>query len=343
MNIVTDKWLQVEMKADKTATIKIHGVIGGGLFAEGVTDSQVEQDLQEIAKLNVKSITVDLDSLGGSVKHGMKIYNLLKENPAEIKVKITGWTASMGTVIAMASDKGKLSMVDNAFFLIHEARTISMGTQSQLYSDAKTLADINKQVVSIYANRTGVSESKIRNLMAINGGEGEFWTAKEAKQKGFIDSIYKPAVKAAAIVTDKQLENLGIYVKPKNKKMKINLKKVQDLTKDVFKAMFGKIEDENKTEEVITEAVEGSMVLVVDELQKQIDDFKAEKEKEIDALKADYDNLKTDYDKINAGNPQPKKDNDRLNDEPLSEADKAAKRLIDNLSDTEKILLTKEK
>ena len=96
-------WLNVEMKADKTAHLKIHGTIGGDWFEEGVTASQVEEDLKAISEIKANKIIVDLDSLGGSVDHGLKIYNLLKQSTASVEVKITGWTASMGTVIAMAA------------------------------------------------------------------------------------------------------------------------------------------------------------------------------------------------------------------------------------------------
>ena len=107
-------------------------ITGAAWFEEGVTAEQVESDLEEIANIKADTIEVDLASLGGSVMHGMKIYNLLKSNKANIEINVTGWTASMGTVIAMAADEGKLKMVDNNHFLVHEARTYTAGTKAQL-------------------------------------------------------------------------------------------------------------------------------------------------------------------------------------------------------------------
>ena len=213
-----NKWLNVTNAASKVASIKIHGVIGGDWYEEGVTAEQVEQDLQAISEIKATTIKVDLASLGGSVMHGMKIYNLLKANSANIEVNVTGWTASMGTVIAMAADEGKLKMVDNNHFLVHEARTFSVGTKAQLEADSKFLDNINNDIAGIYAERTGLSKDDALALMSVNGGEGEFWNASETLDKGFIDSTYKPEKGATASISQEELTKFKINAKIMSKK-----------------------------------------------------------------------------------------------------------------------------
>lgn len=337
MNIVTDKWLSVSSASNKEANIKIHGVIGGDWFEEGVTDAQVEADLESIKNLKAEIINVDLASLGGSVKHGTKIYNLLKENPAKINVNITGWTASMGTVIAMAGDT--IKMVDNAYFLIHEARTVSYGVKSQIEADAKFLEAINNTMADIYAKKIGGTKEEMLSLMAVNGGEGVFWTANETLEKGFIDEVYTPekASRAAATVTNEQLKQFKINAKLKQEKMKFNLKEVGKIVKGAFDSAFGTLPKEEQTPENIEALVAKSTELVVEELQKEVDAYKTEQE-------AKYADLEAKYNKLKGGSSEPKGEDANLGgDAKLSAADKAAKEFIGQLSETDKNLMTKPK
>jgi len=341
MNIVRDKWLNVKKESDKVASIKIHGVIGGGFFEDGVTDAQVEQDLEDIKNLKADKIIVDLDSLGGSVKHGMKIHNLLKENPANIEVNITGWTASMGTVIAMAGDT--IKMVDNTFFLVHEARTVTWGTQSQLQADANFLKEINDTIANIYSKRTGLSEKEAKELMAVNGGEGEFWNAKTTLDKGFVDSIYSPEKKsrAAAMLTDEQLKNFKIKAKLKTNKMKFNETKIGAAIMGAVKAGLDKLKPEEKTEGNIDELVNTASSLVAETLQTDIDSYKTEQEEKYNALVTEKDEIQGKYDALVAKGSEENGDDAPLNDpKKLSAWDLAAKDYVNQLSETDKILMT---
>jgi ATP-dependent protease ClpP protease subunit len=293
--------------------------------------------LESIKNLKAEIINVDLASLGGSVKHGTKIYNLLKENSATINVNITGWTASMGTVIAMAGDT--IKMVDNAYFLIHEARTVSWGVKSQLEADAKFLDAINDTLSDIYAKRIGSTKEAMKELMAVNGGEGVFWTANETLEKGFIDTVYTPekASRAAASVTSKELKQFKINAKLKQEQMKFNLKEVGKIVKGAFDSAFGTLPKEEQTPENIEALVAKSTELVVEELQKDVDAYKTEQENK-------YADLEAKYNKLKSGSSEPNGTDANLDgDAKLTAADKAAKEFIGQLSETDKNLMTKPK
>jgi len=335
MNIVQDKWLSVSMASPKEANIKIDGVIGGDWFEEGVTAAKVEKDLEEIKNLKASVINVELSSLGGSVMHGTRIYNLLKENPAKIKVNITGWTASMGTVIAMAGDE--ITMVDNVYFLIHEARTVSWGVKSQLEADAKFLDNINDTMADIYAKRIGDTKENMLSLMATNGGEGEFWTASETLKRGFVDSVYTPekSSRAAAQITNEQLKQFKINAKLKTKKMKINLKEVGSIIKGAFDAAFKTLPTEDQTAENIEALISKSTELVVDEIQKDVDAYKSKQETK-------YAELEAKYNKLKGGSSEGKGVDASLEGKTkLTDAEKCMAEFVSQLSETEKLLTTK--
>lgn len=351
----TNNWLNITGAASKVANIKIHGVIGGDWYEEGVTAEQVEADLEVISNIKAQTIKVDLDSLGGSVKHGMKIYNMLKANPANIEINVTGWTASMGTVIAMAADKGSLKMVDNNHFLIHEARTYTAGTKSQLEADAKFLENINSDIADIYAERTGISKEEALALMGVNGGEGEFWNASETLSKGFIDSTYKPEKGATASVTKSQLKEYKINAKlnPKNKNNMFNKENILKTVKAAYDVVINKFEGEEKNDaKNIEEGIDSAVNAVVDSLQVDVDAFKEEKEleltakvSELEAKGVEFDELQAKYDVLNAGSAEPKGGDANLEgkEKGLSESDKVAAQFVASLSDSDKILFEANK
>jgi hypothetical protein len=93
-------------------------------------------------------------------------------------------------------------MPENTFFLVHKPWTFCQGNADDLASTIATLQKVEDVVVNMYTAKTGKTDEEIREYMQ----QGEWWTAEEAKTRGFCDSIL-PAVKVAACVKD--LEDLG--------------------------------------------------------------------------------------------------------------------------------------
>ena len=336
-------WLNITGAAEKVANIKIHGVIGGDWYEEGVTAEQVEADLEAISEIKASTIKVDLSSLGGSVMHGMKIYNLLKANSANIEVNVTGWTASMGTVIAMAADEGKLKMVDNNHFLIHEARTYTAGTKAQLEADAKLLDNINNVIADIYAGRTGLSKPEALALMGVNGGEGEFWNASETLSKGFVDYTYKPAQGATASVTQTQLNEFKINAKinQTNNNM-FDKTKISANVKKAYEAVLNTFSAEEKVEEKNIEAgIAKAVDAVVDVLEENVKAFKEAKELELTAKVTELSDLQAKYDVLKAGDSNAAGSDANLEGNgKLSASDIAAEQFKASLSESDKLMFS---
>ena len=349
-------WLEVSAKSEKEAKIKIHGVIGGGFFEEGVTDEQVEADLEEIKDLKADVINVDLASLGGSVKHGMRIYDLLKSNSASINIDITGWTASMGAMISQAADKGKLRISENAQLLFHEARGISMGTASQLEADAKFMRNINSQFATIISRRSGMSENKANKLLGENNSEGIFKLPKEAKAEGLVDIIYKPESnsKMAATITQDELNKYKIKAEINMSEKIENVEEVEAIESTEVKSFdLGDIKNiivetiknaitpvvAEETEEVIEEVVADVDVeaLVSTEVEAKFNEFKTSQE-------AKYSELEAKYNALKAGSSEPKGADASIEGEgkKLTEADIAAKKFAASISDNDKIMYGKK-
>jgi ATP-dependent Clp endopeptidase proteolytic subunit ClpP len=156
----------------------------------------------------LESVEVEINSPGGSVFEGQRIYNALRGISArgvEVTTTVNGLAASMGSVILMAGDKRH--MMQGSRIMIHEASTIAMGDSRALRKTADLLEGISAEIAGIYADRTGSNEKAIRNLMF-----AETWmTADQAKENGFVDTIIKDGKAKAEF--DSEVKDMSIFAK----------------------------------------------------------------------------------------------------------------------------------
>ena len=157
----------------------------------------------------LESVDVEINSPGGSVFEGQRIYNALRGMSArgvEVTTTVNGLAASMGSVILMAGDKRQ--MTHGSRVMIHEASTIAWGDARTMRHNADLLEGISSEIAGIYADRTGGDEKSIRALMY-----AETWmTADEAKENGFVDVIIKDG-KAKAEFDTAENSNMSILSK----------------------------------------------------------------------------------------------------------------------------------
>jgi len=124
-------------------------------------------------------ITVRLNSGGGIAMEGSAIYNALKRYPGKVTVKIDAIAASAASVIAMAGDE--IEMPLGSMMMIHEPSGVTMGPADEHRRTAGVLDTMTGVYAELYADRTGIPEAEIRNMM-----KAETWLSPEdAKAKGF--------------------------------------------------------------------------------------------------------------------------------------------------------------
>jgi len=166
----------VSAKED-SATITIYEDIG--MF--GITASDMRRELDALS--NTKNIELRINSPGGDVFDGIAIFNDLIEHPANIHVKISSLAASAAAVIAMAGDS--VEMAKNAFLMIHNAWALAIGDKQTMNEMSDMLGKIDNALLDTFAGRTGNNKDDIEKWM----NEETWFTAEEAKQNGFIDTV----------------------------------------------------------------------------------------------------------------------------------------------------------
>ena len=173
-------WIQA--KGEKEAEIWIYDEIGLDFWSgEGLSAKQFQKDIAALGE--VETITVHINSPGGSVFDGNTMYNVLKQHKARIVVTIDGLAASIASVIAMAGDE--INIAENAMMMIHEGWAMAIGPASELRAVADTLEKVNDSIVIAYMTHAKVDEEQIIALMA-----AETWmSAEDAIGYGLADQI----------------------------------------------------------------------------------------------------------------------------------------------------------
>lgn len=176
--------LQPEAKKAETAaeeaTLYIYDAITpdgwGGVSAKSVVAALT-------AAKDAKTLHIRINSPGGSAFEAMAICQQLRECKARKVVHVDGLAASAASFIAMMGDE--IITTSAAMWFIHGAQGMTMGSAADHRETADLLDKVSDSIADIYAKRTGRTVSEVRAWMDAD----TFMTAKEAKARGFADSI----------------------------------------------------------------------------------------------------------------------------------------------------------
>jgi len=135
------------------------------------------------ALADMGDVTVRINSPGGDVFDGAAIYNAFTAHKGIVTMRIEGLAASMASVIAMAGKK--VQAYDNTMFMIHNSSTFAWGNQYELRDTADLLEKVDVTITDAYQKKTKLAKKEIVQMMK----DTTWMSAKEAKEKGFVDMI----------------------------------------------------------------------------------------------------------------------------------------------------------
>lgn len=140
-------WYRIENAASpEVADVHIYDEISHF----GIMAGDFRRDLDAVSAPRIR---LHLNSPGGYVDDGIAIYNGLKDHPSAVEVYIEGIAASIASVIAMAGER--VVIAPHARMMIHNARLFAEGDDEDFLAHAARLADSNRNIASIYAERAG--------------------------------------------------------------------------------------------------------------------------------------------------------------------------------------------
>jgi ATP-dependent Clp protease, protease subunit len=168
-------WFKVQAVSDEETEILIYDVIGWPY-------NDATELVRSIAGMKGKNITARINSPGGDAFDGVAIFNAFKAH-GNVTTRVEGLAASIASVIALGGNE--VQAYSNTMYMIHNAWIWAAGNQYDLREVADILEKIDGQMVDIYAANSKTGKREIAQMM-----KDETWmTAKEAKEKGFIDTV----------------------------------------------------------------------------------------------------------------------------------------------------------
>jgi ATP-dependent protease ClpP protease subunit len=148
---------------------------GGGITAKGVKS--------QLRAIGDHPVEVQLNSPGGDMFEGIAIYNVLREHPQPVTIKVLSLAASAASIIAMAGDRVEISAA--GFIMIHNCWVLAMGNQHDFRELADFLKPFDSAMVEVYAQRTGKTAAEIAAWMDAETYMG----AAQAIERGFADAL----------------------------------------------------------------------------------------------------------------------------------------------------------
>lgn len=176
--------------------LRLDGVIGEDLWTQGITARWVQEQLAQ----RPGDLTIWLNSPGGDVIEGSRIYTAIREHQGRVRICIDGIAASAASVIAMAADE--LCMAPTAYLMIHRASTVAWGNQDAMDEASRQLAAVDDGIIEAYRLKTGMSRKKIHQMMV----EETWLNARAAHDQGFADTILYTDLEDAAEPSEEQQE-----------------------------------------------------------------------------------------------------------------------------------------
>lgn len=194
---VFDKWsddaagVRALERGDNVITM--FDIIGEDFWSGGgVTAKKVASQLRAIAG----PVEVQINSPGGDMFEGIAIYNVLREHPHDVTVKVMGMAASAASIIAMAGDTVEIGAA--SFLMIHNCWVLAMGNRHDMRETAEFLEPFDAAMVDVYAARSGQKAEDIAKWMDAE----TFMSGSQAIERGFADAL----LAADKITTDEKAQ-----------------------------------------------------------------------------------------------------------------------------------------
>ena len=131
-------------------------------------------------------ITVFINSPGGEIFSGFAIFDMLNFISCPVTTIVTGFAASMGSILSLAADKGCRYAMPQAKIMIHQPLLVGyQGRATECEIQAREILKTRDHLVKLYSEQTGKSHEEIKKAL----DRDNWFTAEEALEYGLIDKV----------------------------------------------------------------------------------------------------------------------------------------------------------
>jgi ATP-dependent Clp protease protease subunit len=174
----------------KDNVVMLHGPVNAGMA--GIIVAQLLYLGSQLAGKEGKTITMYVDSPGGSVNAGMSIYDTMNFVQAKYGVPIRtigmGMNMSMGSFLLCAGTPGYRSILPNADHMVHQPSAGSQGKVSDMGITQDCVEEVKQRLALLYAAHSKMTYEQVRQL----SDRDSFLRAEECVTLGLVDRIMYP-------------------------------------------------------------------------------------------------------------------------------------------------------
>jgi len=132
-----------------------------------------------------KEISMYINSPGGVVTSGLSIYDTMQYIRPKVSTLVIGQAASMGSVLAVAGEKGMRFALPNARIMVHQPSGGYQGQATDIMIHAAETQKIKDQINQIYVKHTGQTIKAVEKALE----RDNFMSSEEALAWGHLDEI----------------------------------------------------------------------------------------------------------------------------------------------------------
>ena len=268
---------------------------------EDVTPVQINAALNKLEPN--EEFELEITSYGGSVTAGLAICNLLKQasaNGHKTTAHVIGIAASMASAIACACDELKIDA--NAFLMVHNPWTITMGNANDMRKEAEVLDQYRDALLAIYRTKFDVSDETIKAML-----DSETWIIGDAASffslKAEVIPTAEPLRIAASLKlpkfmhTPKALKEIIMEKEQELKQANDEVKNEEVVENKADETPAEPVVEEPKAEVVEETKVEEPKEEMVakTEADKRVSGMQSAMAKQMDAMKKDYEAKIADF------------------------------------------------
>ena len=145
----------------------------------------VQAQLMFLDNVQVKDITMHVDSPGGSVKSGLSMVDVMNYVASDIITINTGMAASMGSILLGTGTKGKRFSLKNSRVMLHQ---VSSGAQGNIQDIRISLAEAEKYNTLLFELLGKYCNKKPKEVLKF-ASRDQWLDSTEALEYGIIDEI----------------------------------------------------------------------------------------------------------------------------------------------------------
>ena len=137
-----------------------------------------------------KDISIYINSPGGSVYHGLAIYDTMQFIKPDVQTICVGIAMSMGSLLLSGGARGKRMALPNAKILIHQVSGGFQGQGTDIEIQAREVINLKRRLEEIYAGDDSGRVVTVDFLAEdISGSESPFGGAKNCAFVGTAENI----------------------------------------------------------------------------------------------------------------------------------------------------------